>query len=95
MDQLDAMAALNLYLKAVEKYYLKRDILHEKLKRIYRKIMSICDDNLHDRLYWLPDLSKVRQQKDAVKLWTIISSIVCDDGAEGDLEERQFRALNS
>ena len=36
----------------------------------------------------------VRQQKDAVKLWTMISSIICDDGAEGDLDEMQFRALN-
>ena len=56
--------------------------------------MSICDEILHDRLYRIPDFSEVRQQKDAVKLWTMISSIVCDEGAEGDLDERQFRALN-
>ena len=93
-DQLDAMEVRNLYLKAVEKYYLKRDTLHENLKRIYGKIMSICDDNLHDRLYRLPDFAEVRQQKDAVKLWTMISSMVCDDGADGDLDERKFRALN-
>ena len=40
-DQLDAMDVHNLYLKAVEKYYLKRDILHENLNRIYGKIKSV------------------------------------------------------
>ena len=68
--------------------------MHENLKGIYGKIMSICEDNLHERLYRLPDFAEVRQQKDAVELWNMISSIVCDDGAAGDLEERRFRALN-
>ena len=88
VDQLDAIEVRNLYLKAVEIYYLKIDTLNENFKKINGKIMSICDENLHNRLYRLLDFSEVRQQKDAVKLWTMISSIACDDGAEGDLDER-------
>ena len=29
-----------------------------------------------------------------MKLWTLISFIVCEDGADGDLDERKFSALN-
>ena len=29
-----------------------------------------------------------------MKFWALISSIVCDDEADGDLDERKFRALN-
>ena len=39
------------YLKAIEKHHAKRDTLSEDMKEIYGKVVSICDENLHDRLF--------------------------------------------
>ena len=56
--------------------------------------MSICDENQYDRLQRLPDFVEVRGEKDAVRLWDMITSLVCDDGADGDQDERRLMAAN-
>ena len=48
-----------LYLKAPEKHHSKRDTLYKDMEKIYGKVMSICDENLHDRLFRLPDFAEV------------------------------------
>ena len=68
-DQLDAMEVRSLYLKAVEKYYLKRDILHENFKKIMVRLSQYA--MIASRLYRLPDFADTRQSKDAVKLWNM------------------------
>ena len=56
--------------------------------------MSICDENLHDRLYRLPDFKRIHQDKDAVQLWVLACGLVCNDGADVDLNDQKFRSLN-
>ena len=57
----------DLHLKALEKFYMKRETLNENSKRMYGKIMSICNYNLYDRSQRLPDFVEVRGKKDAAR----------------------------
>ena len=66
---------------------MKRETLNENIKKMYGKIMSICDEKLYDRLQRLPDFVDVLGEKDAARLWDKITSLVCYDGAEGEQDE--------
>ena len=78
----------NLYLKALEKHLLKRETLHEDLKKI-GKIVSICYNNTD-----YSDFFNFWKYMNAVKLWNMIGGLVCNDEADGDIYERKFRTLN-
>ena len=84
--------ARSLYVKAAEKAYLKQEKYKENYQKMFGKVMQVCDQNVKDRLFRLPDFTDVRAGHDCIRLWEMISSVVGDDGTELDLEERKFRA---
>ena len=57
----------------------------ENYQKMFGKVMQICDQNVKNRLFRLPDFADVRARHDCIRLWEMICSVVGGDGTELDL----------